>query len=307
MLLFLLACAHRIPEPAPRVLSEPLPAAPGLSVCWVEFATGTLQKGLAVAHGAAPADVPSTLSGVVLSQGDRRFLVDGGARADLDAEFAGVTGLTRVFLEEAAKPFTPVAPIAAALTGVGIEPSSLTGGLITHGHFDHLGGLLDLPGLPVHLPEAELGLAKAGAAGEASPITPADSRDLLPRAVSFGFDSGPVLAWPDSHDLFGDGSVQIVSLAGHTPGSIGVWFRHPNGKEMLLVGDAVWVREGFEAREPKSWLAASFGDSERAGTDAQIATLWALHRDRPALHIVPAHDRRSWVEAFGAPGCTAAN
>ncbi len=67
LLLFLLACAHRIPEPAPRVLSEPKPAAPGLSVCWVEFATGTLQKGRAVAHGGAPADVPSTLSGVVLS------------------------------------------------------------------------------------------------------------------------------------------------------------------------------------------------------------------------------------------------
>jgi hypothetical protein len=44
---------------------------------------------------------------------------------------------------------------------------------------------------------------------------------------------------------------------------VGVWFRHPAGHEVLLVGDAVWVREGYEAREPKSWLAGSFGDADQ--------------------------------------------
>lgn len=306
LFLLLTACAHHIAEPAPVALVEPSTAPAGLGVCWVEYATGALQKGLAVAHGAARADVPSTLSGVVLTVGDQRYLVDGGARADLAAEFAGVKGLHRAFLEEAARPFSAVATPAEALRAAGVDPASLTGAIATHGHFDHLGGLLDLPGLPIHLPQAEIDLATAAAAGSESPITPADGRDLLPRARAIAFDGGPVLAWTASHDLFGEGSVKLVSLAGHTPGSLGVWFRHPNGNEVLLVGDAVWVREGYEAREPKSWLAGTFGDSDQAGTDAQIAALWALHRDRPGLHIVPAHDRRAWEAAFGTTGCNAA-
>jgi hypothetical protein len=64
----------------------------------------------------------------------------------------------------------------------------------------------------------------------------------------------------------------------------------------------VWVREGYERREPKAWITTSF-DSDRAGTDLQIQRLWALHEADPSLVILPSHDRRVWFEAFGQTGC----
>ena len=49
------------------------------------------------------------------------------------------------------------------------------------------------------------------------------------------------------------------------------------------------------------WTAGFDADPE--GTATQIARLWQLHQQSPEVVILPAHDRRAWVEAFGAPGC----
>lgn len=76
----------------------------------------------------------------------------------------------------------------------------------------------------------------------------------------------------------------------------------PDPGSLLLAGDTVWVREGYEQRAPMSWLASSF-DGDGAQNDRQIARLWALHQAMPALTILPAHDRRQWEAVFGSPGC----
>jgi hypothetical protein len=64
----------------------------------------------------------------------------------------------------------------------------------------------------------------------------------------------------------------------------------------------VWVREGYELREPKSWLAESF-DADHDATNLQIARLAALHAADPDLIILPAHDRRQWDAVFGGADC----
>jgi glyoxylase-like metal-dependent hydrolase (beta-lactamase superfamily II) len=274
-------------------------------VCWVEYARGTLGGGTVVAHGALRGHVDSTQSGVVLRSPKGTWLVDGGMSTGFATELHEVHGFARFLLSKASKGWTRTATSAEALRAVGVDPATLAGVIPTHGHFDHLGGLLELPNVPVLLPQAEIDLAAAATRGEASSVLPAEGRALIPRASALSFEPVPLRMWPESHDLFGDGSVVLVPMAGHTPGSVGVWIHLPDARNVLLVGDAVWVREGYEHREPKGWLASSF-DADRADTDLQIARLSALHAAEPELAILPAHDRRAWVDTFGTPGCVSA-
>jgi len=54
--------------------------------------------------------------------------------------------------------------------------------------------------------------------------------------IDYELDGPPVLTFTRSHDLFGDGSVVLVDLAGHTPGSVGVLL-HTSAGPVLLAGD----------------------------------------------------------------------
>ncbi|WP_338856483.1 MBL fold metallo-hydrolase [Gordonia hongkongensis] len=87
--------------------------------------------------------------------------------------------------------------------------------LPTHAHWDHVCGLLDLPGLPVWLPRAEREWMMAGSRPPVGGVRAAltDSRPIL----DYELDGPPVSTFAASHDLFDDGSVVVVDLGGHTP------------------------------------------------------------------------------------------
>lgn len=296
------ACGHRIPDPGTLPLSRSLgPMVPPERVCWVEFAQGNLPHGIVVAHNALKADVTSTQSGLLLVDPRGSWLIDGGSALDYQAQIREVPLPARLFLQQAARGWTDLQPSAAVVTASGFSPDRLTGMIATHGHFDHLGGLADIPAVPVWMPQPEIDLL-AQSAGKHPTILPGDARRLTDRVRPVAWEDKPFLAWERSWDLYGDGSVVVLDTPGHTPGSLSVYVTLSDGRRTLLVGDTVWVREGFELREPKGALAASF-DADREGTDEQIARLWSLHQQDPGLAILPAHDRRSWAELFGTPGC----
>lgn len=302
MLLLLLACAHHIADPGPLNPAPDSPAAtPELKVCWVEFSRGNLPHGLVVARGLVEEDLESTASGLLLVHPRGSWLIDGGPVTDLERELSEVRGLPRLLLKQSAKSWERVSSPVDALAALGVEASSLTGAIPTHGHYDHLGGLLELEHVPIVLPQAEIDLA-AASTERGDVILAPEARALLPRAKPAPFEPEALLLWPERWDLFGDNSAVVFPMPGHTPGSVGARVVLPDGRRLLLVGDTVWVREGYEHREPKSWLAGAF-DSDQEQNDLQIARLHALHQADPGLVILPAHDRRVWVKLFGQPGC----
>lgn len=301
MLLLLLACAQHIP-PGADVPPLPAPAPPtGLQVCRVETATGKLPGGLVVARGKLKTDIVSTQGGLLLLHPKGNWLIDGGMPADFLAHIAEIKGIPKLLMTQSAKDWTWVAKIGDAVRVHGADPTTLVGVIPTHGHYDHLGGL-DLANLPIWAPQAEIDAAQAVVNGEDGAILPAEARAFVPRATPIPFADVPVGPWSTSWDLYGDGSVRIVPMPGHTPGSVGVLVQMADGRRIFDVGDTVWVREGYEEREPKGWIATMF-DSDSAANDEQIQRLWALHRADPELQILPAHDRRQWDKVFANGPC----
>lgn len=109
---------------------------------------------------------------------------------------------------------------------------------------------------------------------------------------TFDLDGPPVLSFEASHDLFDDGSLLLVDLAGHTPGQVGV-LAHTQHGWALLAGDAAWRGDQIEALHQKSGFPGCLVDEDREMT---WRTLHRLHRlvdpesTEAHVRVIPAHD-----------------
>ncbi|WP_336088254.1 MBL fold metallo-hydrolase [Nocardia sp. SSK8] len=176
------------------------------------------------------------------------------------------------------------------LTGVDIDFV-----LPTHLHWDHVSGLYELPGwVPIRVPGVEYRWAMGG---PRAPLGVARG-PLLGRVFDlYELDGPPVLTFARSHDLFGDGSVLLVDLAGHTPGSVGILLALADGSRALLAGDAVFSTLQIRLVREIAPILGQLADADR---DAAFHTIHRLHALPDDIAVIPAHDHRA-VHAHTAP------
>ncbi|WP_067821050.1 MBL fold metallo-hydrolase [Nocardia inohanensis] len=226
-----------------------------------------------------PRRIRTALTTFVVQHPQATFLVD--PSVCVDAETRAI-GQLPAALRRIVRPPADTLPTIDALRRVPALPTP-DFALPTHAHWDHVCGLLDLPGLPVHMHRPEHEWITAGAVAPAGGVR--DS--LLDRPiVEYELDGPPVLTFARSHDLFGDGSVVLVDLAGHTPGSVGV-LAHTASGWVLLAGDAAWDALQVSEIRQKSAIPGRFVDADR---DETFRTLHRLHVVRHTVRIVPTHD-----------------
>lgn len=182
------------------------------------------------------------------------------------------------------------APLVKLLDAAGIDPRSVKWTALTHVHWDHAGGLRDLPLASIRLSKAEhdhvrtlKGHLDRGAIPRHFDVAPV-------RFQPFEFDEGPRDGFGASHDLFGDGSVVAVPLPGHTPGSTGYLVEGEGGQRFLFIGDAAWALEGVKRPVPKFRVASLVVDNDREQTAETLGRLHALMKARPDIHVIPSHD-----------------
>ncbi|GGE01018.1 MBL fold metallo-hydrolase [Polymorphobacter glacialis] len=113
----------------------------------------------------------------------------------------------------------------ASLEKAGVAPAAVTDVLITHGHGDHIGGLLTADGKPVFVNAAVRMSAAEWAAVKAAPAN-AKLVAAIGKKVKTFAAGGAVLP-----------GITAVDLSGHTPGHSG--YRVASGsKTMLAIGDS---------------------------------------------------------------------
>lgn len=184
------------------------------------------------------------------------------------------------------------------LTGIGVAPESVKTALITHFHYDHLGGATDIPAAQLFSREPDLEWSGHARTLLFYQTMPHDQVDRIRSQVKvFKTDGPPYEGFAGSFDVFGDGSIVGVPTPGHTPGSTSWFVNSGDGRRWLFVGDAAWLMEGIRKPSHKGWQGRRVDDDADANSET-LARLHALQLARPVttppdgrgVQVITAHD-----------------
>ncbi|PCI65070.1 MAG: MBL fold metallo-hydrolase [Gammaproteobacteria bacterium] len=163
--------------------------------------------------------------------------------------------------------------------------------ILSHAHWDHASGIMDFPELDIWVTNAERNYMKEEGPPAVFP-SQVSSPSIKWRTYSLSADD--YAGFSDSLDIYDDGTAVLVSLSGHSPGSVGLFVNTKKGKRYFFIGDAVWNLDGLEKLKSKFWISSFLVDHDKQKTNAIVAKIVALATVNPELIIVPAHDRRAW-------------
>ena len=165
--------------------------------------------------------------------------------------------------------------LAAQLEQIGVKPSDIKAMAVSHTHPDHIGNVEMFPTAMLYVQKAEYEWPGANNQPRFKP-------------------EHPVTLLEGDHDVFGDGSLVILSTPGHTPGHQSLLVKLPKTGEVLLTGDAVHFKSNWDNRRVptlnfnKEQTLASM-DKIAATLKKDNAQLWINHdrAQRDGLKLAP--------------------
>lgn len=200
----------------------------------------------------------------LIVHGQERMLWDSGYADAIAAKPEGLAGpRSTAFVKRT---------LAAQMAEIGLAPAQITHIAFSHMHQDHVGNanLFTAATLFIQRPEY-------AAAFGAEP-------------AKFGFGAANydklrgsrIVLLDGDHDVFGDGSVVILSTPGHTPGHQSLLVRLPKSGVVILSGDAAHFRENFDQRRVPAFnfdKEKSVQSMEKLAriVSAEHAQLWINH------------------------------
>jgi glyoxylase-like metal-dependent hydrolase (beta-lactamase superfamily II) len=285
---------RRVPLPAAAPHARTVPAIstiPGISACWVESAKTFSSFSFGMTAGSVLIKHPA---------GD--LLIDTGSSSHYDQEISVYPFATWLKLKALAGQLKPKVLLPDLLRRVGEDPAKLRWAILSHVHLDHAGGLIDLPHLPVLLTREELQFAADPSVQAKGYVIAVHTQKFPPVAApTLRFDPTPYETFDESADLYRDGSVIVVPLRGHTPGSLGIFVNISATRRLFYVGDSIDDERGFEERVGKSLILRD-SDNDMALANQIVGRLSELHEKVPELAIIPAHGRSAYKRFFpGGP------
>jgi glyoxylase-like metal-dependent hydrolase (beta-lactamase superfamily II) len=177
--------------------------------------------------------------------------------------------------------------LRSRLPARGVALSDVRIVLITHLHVDHASAVSEFPAATFIVDRREWQAAADGGVRQGYHSRQFDHAFDW-RTVDY--ETEPVesfAGFPRSLDLFGDGSVRLVSTPGHTAGHQSVVLRCRE-REILVVGDA-----GYTARELTGEVRPLVVHDEHLRRRS-IREIQAYRRQTPDALVIPSHDWEIW-------------
>jgi len=163
--------------------------------------------------------------------------------------------------------------IPSYLRRLALTPADVDIVFIGHLHFDHVGGLSDLPGCEVHVHGAELAAAE-------SRRDHGVFEDEIAETSKWKIQSNEYEVAPGVHAL---------ATPGHTAGHMSLFIELPKGRPVIICGDAADLEENITDEVAPGYC---WEDNEALAV-ASIRTLKAISRNANA-ELWPNHDMAAY-------------
>jgi N-acyl homoserine lactone hydrolase len=172
------------------------------------------------------------------------------------------------------------------LAELGVDPSEIEMVAFSHMHFDHAGAANAFDNATLLIQETEYVAA----------FEHAETNPIFQPALYNELADNPRITLSGDHDVFGDGSVRIISAPGHTPGHQVLQLELANMGTLILSGDLYHFAESralrrtpdFNTSKPDTLRSM---DKVEAIIKATNATFWIEHERALAdtLKLAPAY------------------
>lgn len=245
----------------------------------IMFEGGRWLKSRKMAHGA-----------VLVCHPDGLLMFDTGLGRDIDKQFKAMP----FFLKPLFK-YEVIAPAIEQLDRETFCPGKKLQIILSHLHWDHASGIEDFPMAPVWTRPEEL--ASGRKEGNHSGYLEGQFDDKNIDWRSLDFSNNHYLNYQTSLDFFGDGSVVLVPMSGHTKGATGMFVNMGGDKNFFFTGDTSWGLEGFTRPAHKHALMRAILDGNLSGLEQEIRRVNTMMKRNPGLHVIPAHDYNAYAPA----------
>ena len=153
--------------------------------------------------------------------------------------------------------------LSTQIEALGLKPAEIQFMAVSHTHPDHIGNVELFPKTMLFVQKAEYDWP-------------------LPLNLGRFKPEHPVTKLEGDHDVFGDGSVVILSTPGHTPGHQSLLVKLPKTGALVLSGDAVHFADNWNNRRVPGFnfdVAKSAASLKRIEDvlASEKATLWINH------------------------------
>lgn len=282
---FLLTLAIASPACAAPAAPAAEIAPPTVGFAIVKTSQVAVAQRLLTPNGSLLKKIDTNFSAFLIKHQQDYLLFDTGLGEQVDAQYQQDMPL---WMRPFFKYDRPVVSVRAQLAKAGLPPIQRV--ILSHAHWDHASGVVDFPQAKISVAVGELANIRSPSDGGgtwASLVAdPSIQWDVL------SFTGGPFKGYPQSLDLYQDGTVVLVPMPGHTQGSVGLFLTVDSGAVYFFIGDVAWTQEALNAGAPKFWAASLLVDQDAAQTLSAVEHVRAIALAQPDLVVVPAHDSK---------------
>ncbi|GAC1355206.1 MAG: hypothetical protein PVS3B3_16790 [Ktedonobacteraceae bacterium] len=274
-------------EPEENTLQKSQASLPAIDITFLRCARVAVPEFVAARGAFSFAPRLISHSAVLIRHPKATFLYDTGISGDIYLYLQQQSFLFKNVLGK----FTFEQSIGSHLQNLSMKPHDLDFVLLSHLHWDHVSGIPDLSGVPLRVNRVEYDAAHYGLLDIHKGLV----RSLLCDNPIELFDcEGPAYeGFRTSHDLFGDGSIRLLPLPGHTAGNTGMLIHRTNGSPLFLLGDAAWVAKNYlrpATMHPFIWNAVTSDDATACQT---LIDLHHFSHRHPEIPLVAMHDAQA--------------